>query len=221
MKEFLFGAAAIVLAGAAVAQTAAPPAHQGHGAMAPHAAPGIGREQTRDQVVAKVREHFARLDTNRDNVLTKAEAEAGRAAMRSMRAERRASRGDRADRLQRRDPAVAFDRLDSNKDGSISRDEFAKGRELRIKRRVERQGAAGADGRRMKMRHMGGGMIGGHMFAMADANKDERVSLDEATNAAVQHFDMIDANRDGRITPEEHRTMRRHRIEQRRAPKAS
>ena len=217
MKEFLFGAAAIVLAGAAVAQTSAPPAHQAHGGA------GVGHEQTRDQVVANVREHFARMDTNRDNVLTKAEAEAGRAAMRSMRAERRASRGDRANRAQGHDPAAAFDRLDSNKDGAISRDEFAKGRALRIERRVERQGAPrapGADGRRMKMRHMGGGMIGGHMFAMADANKDERVSLQEATNAAVQHFDMIDANRDGRITREERQQMRRHRIEQRRAPKA-
>jgi len=204
MKEFLFGAAAIVLAGAAVAQTSAPPAHQAHGGA------GVGHEQTRDQVVANVREHFARMDTNRDNVLTKAEAEAGRAAMRSMRTERRANRGDRANRLQRHDPAAAFDRLDSNKDGAISRDEFAKGRELRIERRVERQGAQSAPG----------GMIGGHMFAMADANKDERVSLQEATNAAVQHFDMVDANRDGRITREERQQMRRHRIEQRRAPKA-
>jgi len=217
MKEFLFGSAAIVLAGAAVAQTSAQPTHQGH------AAPRVGHEQTRDQVVAKVREHFARLDTNRDNILTKAEVEAGRAAMRSMRTERRASRGDSANAPQGRDPAGAFDRLDSNKDGSISRDEFAKSRELRIERRVERNGAPGAPGaggRRMKMHHMGGGMIGGHMFAMADANKDDRVTLQEATNAAIQHFDMVDANRDGRITPEERRTMRRHRIEERRAPKA-
>ena len=228
MKEFLFGAAAIVLAGAAVAQTTAPaPAHQGHpGGAALHAAPGagIGRAQTRDEVVANVREHFARLDTNRDNFLTKEEAEAGRAAMRSMRMERRAERrGNRAERLQGRDPAVAFDRLDSNKDGAISRDEFAKGREVRIERRVERQaapGAPGAEGRRMHFRGMGGGMIGAHMFAMADANKDNRVSLQEATNAAVQHFDMGDTNRDGRITPEERRTMRRQMIEKRRAPKA-
>jgi hypothetical protein len=52
---------------------------------------------------------------------------------------------------------------------------------------------------------MGG--FGGHMFEMADANKDGRVSLQEAQAAALQHFDKADANRDGRITPEERRQM--------------
>jgi Ca2+-binding EF-hand superfamily protein len=225
MKEFLLGAAAIVIAGAAVAQTAAPqpaPATP-QGVAVPHAAPmaRFDREQTRDEAVAKVREHFAKLDANRDGFLTKAEAEAGHAAMRAARTERR---GDRANRVERRDPAVAFDRLDGNKDGAISRDEFAKGREMRIERRVElkdgQAAAAGAEGHRMQFRRMGGAMMGGHMFEMADANKDSRVSLQEATDAAVRHFDMADANRDGRITPEERRTIRRQLIEKRRAPKA-
>ena len=80
MKEFLIGAAGIVVAGAALAQAApttpAPPA-------APQAAPTPmmhDREQTRDEVVAKVREHFAQLDANKDGSLTKEEAEAGRMA---------------------------------------------------------------------------------------------------------------------------------------------
>ena len=80
MKEFLIGAAAIVLAGAALAQ--APVAQP---APVPQAAPmppmGFDRVQTRDEVVAKVREHFAQLDKNRDGSLTKEEADAGRAAM--------------------------------------------------------------------------------------------------------------------------------------------
>jgi Ca2+-binding EF-hand superfamily protein len=225
MKEFMIGAAAIVLAGAAVAQTAAPqPVPTApQGVAVPHAAPmaGFDREQTRDEVVAKVREHFAQLDSNRDGFLTKAEAEAGHAAMKARMGDRLANRGDR---LERHDPAAAFDRLDTNKDGSISRDEFAKGREMRIERRVElkdgQQVAPGADGRRMKFRRMGGAMMGGDMFEMADANKDNRVSLQEATDAALRHFDMADANRDGRITPEERRTMHRQMIEKRRAPKA-
>jgi hypothetical protein len=63
-------------------------------------------------------------------------------------------------------------------------------------------------------------MMGGQMFEMADANHDGRVSLQEATDAAVKHFDMADANHDGRITPDERKQMRIQFIEKRRAPKA-
>ena len=45
------------------------------------------------------------------------------------------------------------------------------------------------------------------MFEMADANKDGRVSLQEAQAAALQHFDMADTNRDGQITREERKQM--------------
>ena len=232
MKEFLFGAGAIVLAGAAVAQTSAPQAAQ-PGVAAPNAAPmaRVDREHTRDEVVAKVRTHFAQLDTNRDGFLTQAEADAGRAMIKERIRTKRGER--RADGAQRRDPAVAFDRLDANKDGAISRDEFSRAREERIERRIVRkdgQAAAGAPGATppapgmphhgMRTHRMGGAMIGGHMFAMADANKDNRVSLQEATDAAVRHFDMADANRDGRITREERRTIRRQMIEKHRAPTA-
>ena len=217
MKEFLIGSAAIVLAGAAFAQ--APIAQPAQAAKAPHA----DRVQTRDEAVAKVREHFARLDTNRDGVLTQAEADAGREIIKQRMVHKRAERGDRKlEHMQHRDPAAAFDRLDANKDGSISRDEFAKGHEMRIERRVERRGGeAGAPGApgAMKMHRMGGMMMGGHMFAMADANKDGRVTLQEATDAAVRHFDMADANRDGRITREERMQMHRQMREQR-APTA-
>lgn len=216
MKEFLIGSAAIVLAGAAVAQ--APIAQPAPAAQALHA----DRVQTRDEAVAKVREHFARLDTNRDGVLTQAEADAGRDIIKQRIVHKQGERGDRKlSRMQHRDPAVAFDRLDANKDGSISRDEFARGHQIRIERRVEKRadnaGAPGAP-RAMKMRRMGG-MMGGHMFAQADANKDSRVTLQEATDAAVRRFDMMDANRDGRITRDERLQMRQHRREQR-APTA-
>ena len=60
---------------------------------------------------------------------------------------------------------------------------------------------------------MGG--MGGHMFEMADANRDGRVTLQEATNAALRHFDTADVNRDGQLTPEErmqmHQRMRAER----------
>jgi Ca2+-binding EF-hand superfamily protein len=219
MKEFLIGSAAIVLAGAAFAQA---PNAQPAPAPAPAAqVPHSERVQTRDEAVAKVREHFARLDTDRDGVLTQAEADAGRDMMKQRIVHKMGERGDRKlERMQHRDPAAAFDRLDADKDGSISRDEFARGHEVRIERRVEKRAdKAGTPGapRAMRMHRMG--MMGGHMFAMADANKDSRVTLQEATDAAVRHFDMADVNRDGRITRDERMQMRQHRRQQR-APTA-
>jgi len=214
MKEFLIGAAGIVLAGAAIAQ--APVA-----APAPPAAPEF-REHTRAEVVTKVRDHFVQLDANRDGALTKEEAEAGRKIFKDRIRTKLGERGEHRLERRDRDPNAGFDRLDANKDGSISRDEFAQHREQRIERRiVQKDGSAAPDGHHRGMRmHRFGGMMGGHMFTMADANKDGRVTLQEATDAAVRHFDMADANRDGRITPDERRQMRHQMIEKRRAPKA-
>lgn len=219
MKEFLFGAAGIVLAGAAIAQTQPAPTPQPVTEVAPvpHAAPAM-REHSRDEMVARVREHFAKLDANKDGFLTRDEADAGREVIKQRIVEKMGEK--REDRMAKRDPNAAFDRLDANKDGSISRDEFAKAREMRIERRVERKDGAAAPGRRMMRMHRMGGMIGGHMFDMADVNKDGRVTLQEATDAAARHFDMADANRDGRITPDERRKMHKQMIEKHRAPKA-
>lgn len=209
MKEFLIGAAGIVLAGAAIAQApvAAPVAPE-------QPAP---REHSRAEVVAKVQQHFATLDADKDGFLTKDEAEAGRKVIK----ERvRTKLGERREhRMEHRDPNAGFDRLDSNKDGAISREEFAQHREMRIERRVERKDGKPGARHDMRMHHFGG-MIGGHMFTMADANKDGRVSIQEATDAAARHFDMADANRDGRITPDERRQMHRQMIEKHRAAKA-
>lgn len=184
MVKLLIGAAAAALAGAAIAQ-----------APVPAPAPGAPeRVMTRDSVVAKVRDHFTRLDTNRDGFVAQDE-------MAAMRAHRMAQRGHRmgGQQMAMRDPAQAFDRLDANKDGMLSRDEFARGRELRRERMAMR---GPMQGRRM------GGMMGGGMLRMADADRDGRVSLAEAQAAAVRHFDMMDANRDGTVTREERRGMR-------------
>ncbi len=107
-----------------------------------------------------------------------------------------------------RDPNAAFDRLDANRDGMINRDEFARGRQMRMEKRivVKRDGATpGQPGAMRGKRGMRGGMMGGGMLKMADANNDGRVTLQEATSGAMRHFDMVDTNRDGRITPEERR----------------
>jgi Ca2+-binding EF-hand superfamily protein len=54
---------------------------------------------------------------------------------------------------------------------------------------------------------MGMGGFGAHLFEMADANHDGRVSLQEAEGLALQHFDRADRNHDGKITPDEHQEM--------------
>jgi Ca2+-binding EF-hand superfamily protein len=193
MKTFLIGGAALLASAAAVAQVAPV-------AQAPQAK--AERVHTRAEVQAKIAEHFGKLDTNRDGAVTKAEAEAARAALRGQWAERRKER--REDRR-----GNAFERLDTNRDNAISRAEWdahAAQREQRIASR-DHDGDGRPDrrggGRGM---HMAG--FGGHMFEMADANKDGRVTLQEAQAAALRHFDMADANRDGQITPDERRQAR-------------
>lgn len=197
MTKFLIAAAMTGVAGVAMAQapmtTPAAPA-QPHRMM-------MQETQTRDQMVARVRGHFARIDANRDGVVAQDELQ----AIRGMRGQRMAGGPGMARRDGAlRDPNAAFDRLDANRDGSISRDEFAKAREMRIeKRMVMNDGQPG--GRKMGMRHGGRGM---GMLRRADGNGDGRVTLAEAEAAALRHFDRMDANRDGRLTPEERREMR-------------
>lgn len=219
MTKFMIGAAVLAI-GAIPALAQAPAAPPAPVAPVP---PMADRVTTRDEAVAKVREHFARLDANRDGFLTKEEAEAGREQMKERFVQKLGDKNSPMRRLENDDPNAAFDRLDANRDGAISRDEFAKGREMRLERRiVMKDGPTGRPegklGRGMRM-HRFGGMMGGRMFEMADANKDGRVSLQEATESAVRHFDMADVNRDGRITPEERRQMRRQMIEKRRVQK--
>ena len=202
MKAYLLGAAAAAVALAvvpALAQVAPAPAP----APQVHRAPMAAKVQTRAEVQAKVAEHFARLDTNRDGFVTRAEADAVREQRREKLVERRQERRGQM-----------FDRLDTNRDGALSRSEFEAGggrREQRIARREGRPGAMHA------MRAMRMGPLHGRMFETADANRDGRVSLQEATDAALRHFDSADLNRDGQITREE-RIQVRQRLRAERRP---
>lgn len=203
MGKLLIAAALIGVAGVAMAQVpATPPAApaQPHRMM-------MQETQTRNQMVARVREHFARIDANRDGVVAQDELQAMRGMHMRRMAEGPGAHGGHRGAMREgpmRDPNAAFDRLDANRDGSISRDEFAKAREVRIeKRMVRNDGQPG--GRKMGMRHGGRGM---GIMRRADGNGDGRITLAEAEAAALQRFDRMDANRDGRLTPEERREMR-------------
>ncbi|HVF36620.1 MAG TPA: EF-hand domain-containing protein [Sphingomicrobium sp.] len=222
MTKLLISAAALALVGTAALAQPTPPAPPG----APMAHHMGGKTMTRAETVAMVREHFGRLDNDKDGVITKAEIDARHSSM----SQRWQNNGiGHAMTIKRGDPNAAFDRLDSNKDGMISRDEFAKAREERIEKRVviNRQGdakdGAGAGKRAMRMHrmHRMGGMGGGRMIVMADVDKDGRITLAEAEAMALQHFDQMDSNRDGQVTPEERRAGRpmiiKRMIEQKKA----
>jgi Ca2+-binding EF-hand superfamily protein len=218
MNKLLIGAATAALAIAvapAVAQPAPPPGvAQGTAPGQPAPPPQrmhmkimSDRVMTRDEVVQHVRKLFAHLDANKDGFITKEERDSVHQKMTGM-------HGDLDRRLDGRGPMMGdrsamFDRLDANHDGSISRQEFMAA-QPQMERRVMifRNGAAGAPGAPgepgMKMRMHGLGM-GAHLLEMADANRDGRVSLQEAETAALAHFDRADLNHDGKLTPEERR----------------
>jgi Ca2+-binding EF-hand superfamily protein len=191
MKKLLIGASMLALAVPALAQVPPASAPQTQHAM---------KVQTRADVQAKVAEHFARMDANRDGFVTKAEADAAAQAFRGKHAEHR---GERSAEWR----GQAFERLDANRDGAITRAEWDAAQAQRQQRVAARD--QNGDGRpdRAGIEHRGMGGFGGHMFTMADANHDSQVSLQEAQAAALQHFDMVDANHDGRITPEERMQM--------------
>jgi Ca2+-binding EF-hand superfamily protein len=191
----------------------------------------IEHVMTRDEMLQHVRTMFARLDTNHDGYLTKNEVAALHGRMMGMHeamAERMANHsmrmggdamgmGEHAMHMAEgaMDPGAMFDKLDTNHDGVISRQEFMAGHARMHERHViimreERSsdGKSGADHMMMRMHGMGDRDFVDHLFAMADANHDGRISLKEAEAAMLAHFDRMDLNHDGRITPDDHRNVR-------------
>ncbi|HXC74631.1 MAG TPA: EF-hand domain-containing protein, partial [Sphingomicrobium sp.] len=133
MHKLLLAGAAATIATAALAAQPAPPTPPGvaQGTTAVRPAPQVQtfvhrlpmKTETRDEVVAHVREMFARLDGNKDGYVTRAEADAAHQAMIGEMHDRFTKRFEKAD-FPRPDRAAMFDKLDTNKDGSISRQEY-------------------------------------------------------------------------------------------------
>ena len=207
MKNYLLAAAGTALAGGIALAQSAPPI--------PPARPMADGAMTRNEVVAMVRDHFSRFDSDKDGAITTGEI----GELRGKRMALRAPGGGEPDVMMHEgpigDPNAAFDRLDTNKDGVISRDEFTKGREQRIEKRIvmrEKVKGAAKSGKlgEMRMHRMGGGMGGTRMIVMADGDHDGRITLAEAEAMALKHFDEMDANHDGQVTRDERGA--RHRI---------
>jgi len=217
MSKILIITAGLLAGSAALAQTP-PPAP-----VAPMAHPMHDKVMTRAEVVAMVREHFGRMDADKNGAVTKTEIDGLHAEMFK---DFKGFQGGHV--MMMGDPNAAFDRLDTDKNGAISREEFGKAREERIERRVVRreevkEGAPkdGKEVRRHVMRMHGPGRFGSRMIVMADTNSDGQITLAEAEAMALQHFDQMDANKDGQVTPEERRAGRPMIIKQMREEKKS
>jgi Ca2+-binding EF-hand superfamily protein len=207
--------AAIALPVLASAQipSATPPAH--------HSAPG--KSMTRADVGQKVQQHFARLDTDRDGFITKAEADAAKQSWSEKRHQRMEHRG-----------SAMFDRFDTNKDGVVTRAEaepFFASRQVDIahvepgdskprrnwdalisRHDANKDWAISRAEQKMVQRRPAAGMhhVGlGRLFERADSNNDGRVSLAEANAAALAHFDAADTDRDGIVSRSEMRQARK------------
>ena len=208
MTKFLLGGAAAA-ALVAIVPAAAQTGHAGHVAQARQGAAKQGH--SRAQLGAHVATMFQRLDANRDGVITRAESEAAKGPRGDRKAALLQRRANRSPEQRSENRGAMFDRLDANRDGSISRAEFAAAparHERRLTVRTDRNADGGTErGRSMRGTRMGMGLRG-HMFDMADANRDGRLTMPEATAAAYRHFDVAGANRDGQITREERMQMR-------------
>jgi Ca2+-binding EF-hand superfamily protein len=189
MKKMLFAGAALAVLGASA--VAAQPA-----------GPRNAQPLTRAAVEARVDAGFARVDADRDGFVTQDEVRAAAEARRGRRGEARGAR--REQNGERR--AAAFARLDANRDGVISRAEFDNRPAMapgdRAERRALRAGRGGGQGGGMFAR------FGGRAFAAADANRDGRVSREEARSGALALFARVDTDRDGTVSMEERRAAR-------------
>jgi len=203
----LSGAALLAVAGVAAAQ--------------PGDRPGPDADITRQQVIDRADQAFARMDADHDGRFTREEAQA-------MGERRRAEMQGRM-----------FDRLDANHDGNISRDEFAQAHAMRggrggrggHHRGMMRMGPppGGPDGPEMGpppppggpdgargpgMR--GPGMRGGRMFG-----EQGFITREQMRERALARFDRADADHDGTLTAAERRAAReqmRERFREHRRP---
>ena len=209
----------VLLSGAALLAVAAAAAAQ------PGDRPGPDADVTRQQVIDRADQAFARMDADHDGRFTREEAQA-------MGERRRAEMQGRM-----------FDRLDANHDGNISRDEFAQAPAMRggrggrgHHRGMMRMGpppggpdgARGPGGPEMGPPPPGGpdgargpgmrgpGMRGGRMFG-----EQGFITREQMRERALARFDRADADHDGTLTAAERRAAReqmRERFREHRRP---
>ena len=202
MKTMIAAAGlAVVLAGAAQAQ----PAQGRRGADADG-----DRRISLAEMQARHAERFARLDLNRDGLLTQAEAKQGRVQIKAqrqqVRAQRQQARGERREQM--------FARRDADRDGFLAPAELGRRGDQRLARldadrdgRLSRAELQAPRQRADRGQRPGRGQ-GGGMFARLDVNRDGALSRAEFDARLRVRFERLDADRDGFVTREERRAAR-------------
>jgi Ca2+-binding EF-hand superfamily protein len=206
MKPALLAASAALLALPALADH-----HGGEGPMAMAMKERWTQPETRAEAEARIAEHFAAFDADKDGAVTTAEIDAQRARMRETMAARM---GEMQARM--------FDKLDADRNGTISKAEWD-AHHAGMKAKFEARETADKDGKhhekRMMMHRGGHHDMGARLMTRADSNNDGRITLAEVKAAALARFDSADANKDGTLTPEErrahHQEMRQERRDKR------
>jgi len=224
IKVLLGGtAAATVLAFVpAMAQPAPPPppgVSQGT-AVAPMVAPRIHTEvmrmpmmpETRDDVVAHVRDMFGKMDANKDGYITREEADAGHKEMAGKMHAMFTKKFEGAD-FPHPDRGAMFDKLDANHDGAISRAEYMaakpdiRERHVFVMRDGKGPVEVGADG--------APGALGGPPNVIILRDGAQPIELGDHPGAKVMRihspgmgmhgklFEMADANHDGKVSMDE------------------
>ena len=179
MTKVLLGGAALA-ALIAIAPASAQSGQPAPAAQAPRMQHGAGH--SRAQLGIHVATMFQRLDSDRDGVITRAESEAAQGYRGERRADAQERRAKRSSGQRTETRAALFDRLDANRDGSISRAEFTAAPALREQRQAARSGPQGERRAERGARGMMGAKgtsLRGHMFDMADANRDGQITPDE------------------------------------------
>ena len=172
-KSMILGGAALI----AVAATAAGVATAQDAAVRPDRDAAV----TRQQVIERADQRFARLDLNNDGQATADEA-------RQAHEQRRAEHAGRM-----------FERIDLNHDGNISRSEFE---QVRGHRGEGRAAGDEGPGRHHGRRGMHGMRGGGHA---AMCGEQGFVTREQMRERALERFDRLDANHDGTLTADERR----------------
>jgi len=141
---------------------------------------------SKDELPERFRHNFDKLDTNKDGKLSREELQKG---FTHLQPQRRPSdfvfilvEMSDCDECCAEELQVVYDflrKLDRNNNGKIDPEELKAGRERLVNRRVD------------------------SIFKALDANKDGKISREEARGQIKRHFDDLDGNKDGFISRDE------------------
>jgi len=236
-KIALIAAGVLLAAGAAATVAAQGHRRFGHQHMGPgefgHFGPGMGDKMggwhgrgplSKADFDTRVRERFAGIDKNSDNILDAAEIEAALNQRMGERQKRAGmAPGEMGERMLRR--------FDGNKDGRVTKDEFlAEVRRNFAEMDLNNDGRITDDDLPPMMRGRGvlagagqGPMMGrgpGGLGPMAwlrdaDANKDGVITLEEVVAAAEKRFAALDKTKDGVIEKADFDALRKEAVDYR------